>query len=207
MSYLKGGLLFADALTTVSRKYAEEIQTPEYGHGLEGVVRSRAGRLTGILNGVDYSVWDPQHDKLIAARYSAKRSFRQARVQEGPAGHLRAAGRQRQAPHRRASFRASPIRRASICWKRSPTSCWKRKWSSWRWAPASQARAQAARTGATLPCPHGGEDRLRQCAGAQDRGGRRYLSDAIALRALRLESDLQFALRYGARCSRYGRPG
>jgi starch synthase len=72
VSYLKGGLLFADALTTVSRKYAEEIQTPEYGHGLEGVVRSRASRLTGILNGVDYSVWDPQHDKLIAARYSAK---------------------------------------------------------------------------------------------------------------------------------------
>jgi starch synthase len=72
VSYLKGGLLFADALTTVSRKYAEEIQTPEYGRGLEGVVRSCAGRLTGILNGVDYSIWDPQHDKLIAARYSAK---------------------------------------------------------------------------------------------------------------------------------------
>jgi starch synthase len=72
VSYLKGGLLFADALTTVSRKYAQEIQTPEYGHGLEGVVRSRAGRLTGILNGADYSVWDPQHDKSIAARYSAR---------------------------------------------------------------------------------------------------------------------------------------
>jgi starch synthase len=72
VSYLKGGLLFADTLTTVSRKYAEEIQTPEYGHGLEGVVRSRAGILTGILNGADYSVWDPQNDPLIAARYSAK---------------------------------------------------------------------------------------------------------------------------------------
>jgi starch synthase len=72
VSYLKGGLLFADALTTVSRKYAEEIQTPEYGHGLEGVVRSRAGQLTGILNGADYSIWDPQHDRLIAAHYSAK---------------------------------------------------------------------------------------------------------------------------------------
>jgi starch synthase len=72
VSYLKGGLLFADSVTTVSRKYAQEIQTPEYGHGLEGVVRSRAGSLTGILNGADYSIWDPQHDKLIAARYSAK---------------------------------------------------------------------------------------------------------------------------------------
>ena len=72
VSYLKGGVLFADALTTVSRRYAQEIQTPEYGHGLEGVVRSRAGRLTGILNGADYSIWDPRHDKLIATRYSAK---------------------------------------------------------------------------------------------------------------------------------------
>jgi starch synthase len=72
VNYLKGGLLFADALTTVSRRYAQEIQTPEYGHGLEGVVSSRASRLTGILNGADYSIWDPAHDKLIAARYSAK---------------------------------------------------------------------------------------------------------------------------------------
>jgi starch synthase len=71
VNYLKGGLLFADRLTTVSPKYAEEIQTPEYGHGLEGVVRGRADRLSGILNGADYTVWDPEHDKLIAARYSA----------------------------------------------------------------------------------------------------------------------------------------
>ena len=72
MNFLKGGLIFADYLTTVSRKYAEEIQTTEYGHGLDGVVRTRADRLVGILNGVDYSVWNPEVDSLIAARYSAK---------------------------------------------------------------------------------------------------------------------------------------
>ncbi len=72
MNYLKGGLIFSDYLTTVSRKYAEEIQTPEYGHGLDGVVRRRADNLVGILNGVDYSVWNPELDSLIAARYSAK---------------------------------------------------------------------------------------------------------------------------------------
>ena len=72
VSYLKGGILFADSLTTVSRKYAHEIQTPEYGHGLEGVVRSRASRLMGILNGADYSIWNPEHDRLIAACYSVK---------------------------------------------------------------------------------------------------------------------------------------
>jgi starch synthase len=72
LNFLKGGLLFGDYLTTVSRKYAREIQTEEYGHGLEGVVRGRADRLVGILNGVDYSVWNPEHDRLIAAHYSAR---------------------------------------------------------------------------------------------------------------------------------------
>ena len=72
VNFLKAGLVFADYLTTVSRKYAQEIQTPEYGHGLDGVVRKRADRLQGILNGVDYSVWDPEQDTFIAARYSSK---------------------------------------------------------------------------------------------------------------------------------------
>ncbi len=71
VNYLKGGLVFSDYLTTVSRKYAEEIQTTEYGHGLDGVMRARADRLVGILNGVDYSIWNPEVDTLIAARYSA----------------------------------------------------------------------------------------------------------------------------------------
>src|SRR5712692_10277658 len=72
VNLLKGGLVYSDYLTTVSRKYAEEIQTPEYGHGLEGVAKSRASRLVGILNGVDYTAWNPEKDKLIAVTYSAK---------------------------------------------------------------------------------------------------------------------------------------
>jgi starch synthase len=72
VSLLKGGLIFSDYLTTVSRKYAQEIQTPEYGCGLDGVVRDRAANLRGILNGVDYSQWSPQTDTFIAAQYSAK---------------------------------------------------------------------------------------------------------------------------------------
>ena len=71
VNYLKGGLVFADYLTTVSRKYAKEIQTPEYGHGMDGVNRARADRFVGILNGVDYAAWSPENDKFIAARYSA----------------------------------------------------------------------------------------------------------------------------------------
>ena len=72
VNFLKGGLIFSDFLTTVSPKYAEEIQTEEYGHGLDGVVRNRADRLTGILNGVDYAAWSPERDKVIASRYSPK---------------------------------------------------------------------------------------------------------------------------------------
>ena len=72
LNFLKGGLIYSDYLTTVSRKYAEEIQTSEYGFGLDGVIRSRADRLVGILNGVDYSAWSPDKDSLIAAKYSSK---------------------------------------------------------------------------------------------------------------------------------------
>ena len=68
---LKGGIVYSDAITTVSRKYAEEIQTPEFGAELDGLLRARAGLLTGIINGVDYTVWNPETDPLIAERYSA----------------------------------------------------------------------------------------------------------------------------------------
>ncbi len=72
VNFLKGGLVYSDYLTTVSRKYAEEIQTSEFGFGLEGVVRMKANRLVGILNGVDYSAWSPERDTLIPMKYSAK---------------------------------------------------------------------------------------------------------------------------------------
>jgi glycogen/starch synthases, ADP-glucose type len=72
VNLLKGALVYSDYLTTVSRRYAQEIQTPEFGYGLDGVVRSRADRIVGILNGVDYSAWNPARDPLIAAKYSAK---------------------------------------------------------------------------------------------------------------------------------------
>jgi len=72
VNFLKGGLVFSDYLTTVSRRYAEEIRTPEYGYGLDGVVRGRGDRVVGILNGVDYTSWNPSKDPFIAAKYSAK---------------------------------------------------------------------------------------------------------------------------------------
>jgi starch synthase len=71
VSYIKGGIEFADALNTVSPTYSREIQTPEYGFGLDGALRARANVLSGILNGVDYREWSPEVDPLIPARYSA----------------------------------------------------------------------------------------------------------------------------------------
>jgi starch synthase len=71
VNFLKGGIVYADALTTVSRGYAKEIQTEEFGNGLDGLLRRRSAELVGILNGVDYDEWDPAHDPYIAAHYAA----------------------------------------------------------------------------------------------------------------------------------------
>jgi len=70
VNFLKGALVFSDYVTTVSKKYSQEIQTTEYGFGLEGVLRNRAATVTGILNGVDYDEWSPETDKLIKTQYS-----------------------------------------------------------------------------------------------------------------------------------------
>lgn len=68
---MKAGLLYADALSTVSETYAKEIQTPEYGEGLEGVLAYRADDLYGILNGIDYAIWNPATDPDIPRHFSA----------------------------------------------------------------------------------------------------------------------------------------
>ncbi len=70
INFLKAGIVFSDAINTVSRKYAEEIQTPEYGFGLDGLLRERSGVLSGILNGVDYARWNPGADAFLSAPYT-----------------------------------------------------------------------------------------------------------------------------------------
>ncbi len=87
MNLLKGGILYADVATTVSERYAREIQTPEYGCGLDAVIRENAHKVTGILNGADYSIWNPATDTLNPARYTAdeiggKRACRDALLSE-----------------------------------------------------------------------------------------------------------------------------
>ncbi len=69
LSLLKGGILQADWINTVSPTYAEEIKTPAFGHGLDAVLRYRSDRLDGIVNGIDEQFWNPQHDPLITHHY------------------------------------------------------------------------------------------------------------------------------------------
>ncbi len=72
VNLLKGGIVYSDAINTVSRGYAREIQTEEYGFGLDGLLRHRSSALSGILNGVDYAPWNPATDKFLAANYTPR---------------------------------------------------------------------------------------------------------------------------------------
>ena len=71
ISFMKGGVVYADTITTVSRRYAEEIQTPELGFGFDGILRARAADLVGILNGIDTREWDPARDRFLPAPFDA----------------------------------------------------------------------------------------------------------------------------------------
>ncbi len=86
LSFIKGGLSFADMISTVSPTYAKEIQTPAYGCGLEGLLNHRKDRLKGILNGVDYNHWNPAKDSYICANYDhrslAKKALNKAALQK-----------------------------------------------------------------------------------------------------------------------------
>lgn len=74
-NYLKGGIVYADKVTTVSENYAKEIKMPFYGEGLDGVIRSRAADLIGIVNGIDYDEYNPETDKFLKYKFN-KRTFR-----------------------------------------------------------------------------------------------------------------------------------
>lgn len=71
VSYMKSGIFFSSLITTVSRTYAQEVQTAEFGYGIEGLLQHRSKDLFGIVNGIDYDIWDPRTDSLIAQRYTA----------------------------------------------------------------------------------------------------------------------------------------
>ncbi len=82
VNFLKGAIVFSDFVTTVSRKYSQEIQSSEYGFGLEGVLRARSATVAGILNGVDYNEWNPETDKYTACHYNASTLSEKAKCKQ-----------------------------------------------------------------------------------------------------------------------------
>ncbi|MDZ7837783.1 MAG: glycogen/starch synthase [Actinomycetota bacterium] len=69
VNFMKGGIVFSDKITTVSPTYSREILTPRYGEKLEGILKFRKKDLTGIINGIDYSLWDPENDNSLCTNY------------------------------------------------------------------------------------------------------------------------------------------
>ena len=167
VNFLKGAISMADFITTVSRKYSQEIQTAEYGFGLEGVLRARGSTIAGILNAVDYVSWNPETDPHIAARYSAADLSGKAKckadllkeVRTG-AGHAIAGGRNRFALRAAERLRPDPA-------GRGPNGAGGLDPGGARQRP-SRIRRDVSPAEQTVSAEVCGQDRLRRRAGAQD---------------------------------------
>ena len=198
VGYLKAGLASASAITTVSPTYAEEIQTPEYGIGLQGLIAARAGVLHGIVNGIDTEVWNPETDPLLAAPFSAPQ----------------AAGPRRQ-PHRRREALRPARRRLGALRAGQPADLAEGHRPPRLDHPPGHRRGRAHRlavlgsgdrgleaTFLTLAAQHPG--RVGVVIGydeplvAHHAGWRRRHPDPVALRALRPDPALRPALRLRA---------
>ena len=112
---MKGGIIFADQVTTVSPTYAREIQTHEHGAGLDGVLRSLSFKLHGILNGIDVEEWDPETDPHLALELFDASGSRGKNLQKRALLREAEAAAQGEDAAARRSSRVSSIRRASIC--------------------------------------------------------------------------------------------
>ena len=210
INYLKGGILFADYVTTVSRKYAEEIQTLEYGSGLEGVIHQRGDRVSGIINGVDYTVWSPEIDTFIARTYSAhnfdgkkvckKDLLQQFKLPADKPEHLDRPliGIVSRFVDQKGFDLIAQIAGEMMHENLSLVALGTGQ-PEYERLFRDLAERYPGRVGVKL-----GYDNH---AGAQDRSGRGHFSDAFALRAVRAESDLQPALRNGAGGASHRRAG
>ena len=197
VNFLKGALSYADFITTVSRKYAHEIQTSEYGFGLEGVLRSRSNVITGILNGVDYNEWSPSKDKFIAAPFDDQVLN----------------GKQKDKEDLLKTFGADPTTKLPVIGIVSRFAAQKgfdlissiadrlareevivvALGSGDKEYEEMFARLDEAVSDALL-CEGG----IRQRHRAQDRSRSGYVPHAVSLRALRIEPDLQSEIRHRA---------
>ena len=134
---LKGGLVYADAITTVSNTYAEEIKTEFYGEGLDGLMRARSNDLRGIVNGLDYDEWNPETDPMIAKNFNAK-TFRKEKVKNKTALQ-RELGLNEDPKAMMIGVVSRLTRRDLIWWPMSWMSCARTTYRSWFWEPEKSA--------------------------------------------------------------------
>ena len=197
ISFLKGGINAADWITTVSPRYAEEIQTRDGGFGFDGIVRARRDRLAGILNGIDTRRMGPVARSSPAETVRQQRSIREScgkaellaavRTAGGSAGTGAAADR-----HGVADGGPEGARPDCRNWQRTAAA----RHHSWCWVraiPGIRISGGACRlaTRVELACVVGFNESLAHLVEA----GRRYVPDAVAVRAVRVESDVQPSLR------------
>jgi starch synthase len=189
LNFMKGGLIFADLLTTVSRTYAREISTPAFGCGLEGVLEDRGQDLHGVVNGIDYETWNPQKDPAIAHPYSAEDPEPKAVCRETLRRELglEAAGAGHRDHHspRGAEGHGLVLEPCPASWRRAP--------SSWCWVGRRAARGGLPRAAAAHRAG-GGAHRLRR------RSRRIYAGSDAFLMPSRYEPcglGQLIALRYG----------
>ena len=150
ISYLKAGLQLADRITTVSPSYAAEIRTPEGGMGFDGLLRARAGVLTGILNGIDETVWNPATDTHLASRFDARRRGQRAPNKAALQARLESLGANAVTAMLLMGSVGSSVPIAAVCWSttRAPAnSCRKHSAIAEDFRPAAPCRSRAA-TGA-----------------------------------------------------------
>ncbi len=197
VGYLKAGLANATAITTVSPTYAEEIKTPDFGMGLQGLIASRSGVLHGIVNGIDTDVWNPESDPLLAAPYSAKnlkgRAANRAAVEarfglqvDGAALFILVS----RLTYQKGIDLLAWITAADIVRSRPQARGPRQR--------RPRPRGDLPRARRRIPRPRRRRHRLRRVALAPDAGGRRRDPDPIALRALRPHPALRPALRLRA---------
>ena len=180
VNFLKGGIYFRRLPETVSPTYAKEIQTPEYGCGLDGVIRDRADRLAGILNGVDYTVWSPEADTVHRAELFGARLSGQEGVQERPARAVQLPEDNLDRPligivSRFVDQKGFDLI-AEVCERLMNENV-----SLVALGAAARRTKALSGSGGEVSGARGRENRIRRCIGAPDRGRRGYVSDAIAL--------------------------
>ena len=199
VSYLKSGINFSDVVTTVSRRYAQEIQTAEQGFGFEGILQRRSRVLVGIRNGIDTAIWNPASDPLLPARFSAADLAGKAEVKRallarrsvsrdgaGASGRGRVVGMvSRHGGRRRGSDLIDLVRRATgrAARRWTPPSC------SWAQGDADSTEARAARSWprSTRSACAGHASGFDEGLAHLYRGRGRHVPHAVAVRAVRPE--------------------